>query len=593
MRQRIGEIVRTIRFKLLGGLLLLLAISIGASLFGIWTYERDRYREIAEQEAWRAAQTVEKSLRQAMLANDWEMIRHTVVDIYNIVAPTNLLIVNLEGKVLASGDPTVENQRFERYREPQCTVCHLSPDTLPRGKTIFIDTPKGTILRNVIKLANNRECQQCHDPQQQNLGILFYDAPFDHIFTMLRTVLTRTLLTGIATFILVAIVLSLIIRRYVHRPLQRLEEGFNHAGRGDFDHWVEVEVEGEIQDMAMQFNVMSQAVKRSFAEIKRKNWETEQLYAFVRRLSSETEWHKLRRMVINLLRETFNTRQVALLLRREQQEEIWTELSWVEGDDRRHQHREYRLPPPNQELPAWVSLAWQHWCAADGDRPAFSPDGTIAMVSLSTHNIPLGLICLHRQIGEPLGEMDRKLLVAVGEQIETALANARLYRLAITDGLTGLYGKRYCKTAMGKHLEAHAVDSNRIFSVMMLDLDHFKQVNDTHGHQAGDQVLTQLAELIRQSIRQDDIACRYGGEEFIVLVAGDLETTENIARRICRTVSEHLFECDGGLVLRNTISIGVAGFPEHGKSADEIVGAADQALYQAKDSGRNRVVTFT
>ncbi len=592
MSRRIGEIIRTIRFKLLASLLLLLALSIGVSLFGIWSYERDRYREIAEAEARRAARTVEQSLRQAMLINDWGMIRRSVADIYQIVAPTNLGIISNSGKVLVSGAPAMEGRIYDRNREPECAVCHLKPGLPPRESATFLTTAAGPILRNVIKLENSAECQICHGPEQRNLGILFYDAPFGEIFAMLQTVLTRTLLTGTATFLLVTMVLSLIIRRYVHRPLQALEEGFNHAGRGDFNYWVEVEAEGEIQDMAVQFNVMSQAVKRSFAEIKRKNWETEQLYAFVRRLSSETEWHQLRRMIIDLLYETFQTERMGLLLRREHQEGIWTEISWREEGDRRHQNREYLLPPPSGELPGWLELAWAHWRAAPHGKSAFSADSTIALASLTTHSVSLGLICLQRQSDHPFDEMDKKLLTAVGEQIEIALANARLYRLAITDGLTGLYSKRYCQTAIGKFIEKHAVDPGRVFSVLMLDLDHFKQVNDTHGHQVGDQVLTQLAELIRQGIRQDDIACRYGGEEFIVLVTGAIQNATQIAERICRSVGEQLFSCANGLELHNTISIGVASFPDHGRTAEKIIGAADRALYEAKSSGRNRVAVF-
>lgn len=593
MIRRISETIRTIRFKLLAGMLGLLALSIGLSLWGIWTYERDRYREIAEAEAGRATRTVELSLRQAMLENNWAMIQRTVADIYQIVEPANLGVIGGDGRVLASGIPALENHRFDRLRDPECTICHARPDAPPRRSAVFLDTPSGPVLRNVVKLTNEADCQACHAADEQNLGVLFYDARFDEIFAMLRTVLVRTIITGSAAFLLVALALTLILRRYLNRPLQQLEEGFNHAGRGDFDHWVEVEAEGEIQDMAVQFNVMNQAIKRSFNEIRRKNWETEQLYAFVRRLSQEAEWHKLRRVIIELLEETFQAKRVGLLLRRERQEQVACEVIWRERGERRLRHREYLLAPPAGELPAWLDLAWEHWRNNPSARPAFSADATIALVGLSTHRIPLGLFTLHRPMAQPFTEMDKQLLAAVAEQIEITLANARLYRLAITDGLTGLYSKRYCETAINKFRDAHAADQGRLFSVLMLDLDHFKLVNDTHGHPVGDEVLIQLAELIRGSIRQDDIACRYGGEEFIILVAEGIKAAEQIAERLCRAVAEHVFRCRSGLELRCTISIGGAGFPEHGQNAAEVIAAADQALYQAKNGGRNRWQTAT
>jgi diguanylate cyclase (GGDEF)-like protein len=588
MARPIGEIIRTLRFKLLASLLLLLGFSIGASLIGIWTYQQDRYTELAKAEALRANRSVERALLPAMVANDWGLIRRTTADIYEIFAPANLGIIGGDGTVLVAGDSTLEGHRFDRHRAPECTACHSRPDSPPSQGEIFLETPAGPVLRHVIKLTNESECRSCHDPGQQNLGVLFYDAPLGELFATLRTVLTRTLLTGALTFLVLALVLSLIVGRYVHRPLRQLEEGFVRAGQGDFDHWVEVKGGGEFQDMAVQFNVMNQAIKRSFAEIRRKNWETEQLYTFVRRLSQETEWHnRLRRVIVELLLETFKAEQVALLLRREKRESEITEISWRESDDRRCQHREDPAPPAAGELPAWLEQAWEHWRRTPASGIAFGREGSVALASLATQHVSLGLLCIHRPESRPFDEMEKKLLAAVCEQIEVALANARHYRLAITDGLTGLYSKRYCEAEIRKFIDTYGADRRRTFSVLMIDLDNFKPVNDTHGHQVGDEVLAQLADLIRQHIRQDDIACRYGGEEFIVLMAGGAREAEQSAIRLCRTVSEHLFHCQDGLKLRNTISIGVAGFPEHGRTAAEVIGAADQALYAAKRGGRN------
>ncbi|HET98614.1 MAG TPA: hypothetical protein ENN98_08030 [Desulfurivibrio alkaliphilus] len=133
------------------------------------------------------------------------------------------------------------------------------------------------------------------------------------------------------------------------------------AGRGDFSHWVEVEAEGEIQDMAVQFNVMSQAIKRAMAEIKRKNWETEHLYSFVRDLSRENEWSKLCQTITDLLQKTFKAERVALLLRREKHENDITEICWRENGDRRYRHHQYQMPPPDDQLPAWVAQAREFW----------------------------------------------------------------------------------------------------------------------------------------------------------------------------------------------------------------------------------------
>lgn len=592
MFEKLKGMVRSLHFKLLASLLLLLGFSIAVSLFGIWTYERDRYSDIARAEAMRAARTMEKSLRRAMLANDWEMIRHTVADIQEIVAPSSISILAVDGTVALSSRDDLTGRRFIRERDPECTVCHLRPGLRPEQTAVLMESEAGPLLRNVIKVVNEPACHRCHSPAQKTLGVFIYDAPFGEILTMLRTVLFRTALTGLATFAVMIVVLTMIVRRYVQRPLQQLEAGFIQVGRGDFEHWVEIENGGDIQDMADQFNVMNQAIKRSFAEIKRKNWETEQLYAFVRQLGQVTEWRHLRRVIIELLLATFRADRAALLLHREKRETMATEVAWRRADDRRYYHREYQKLNEAGELPEWLTDAWGHWQRQPAMALEFSGNDTVALAPLASQNISLGLLCLGRPADRPFSGLEKKLLAALVEQIEIALANARLNHLAITDSLTGLYSKRYCESMFRKFFEAYEVDPNRVFSVLMLDLDHFKQVNDTHGHQVGDEVLVQLGELIRAQIRHDDVACRYGGEEFIVLVADDLEAGCKLASRLVQAVAAHHFRCGESLELHNTISIGVAAFPGHGRSADEVIGAADQALYQAKHDGRNRYLCY-
>ena len=120
---------------------------------------------------------------------------------------------------------------------------------------------------------------------------------------------------------------------------------------------------------------------------------------------------------------------------------------------------------------------------------------------------------------------------------------------------------------------------------MMIDLDHFKEINDTYGHPVGDQVLLQLADLIRANLRYGDVPCRYGGEEFIVVLPegnGEMTGIQRIAERLRKTVETHKFICIEGPPIHLTISIGIASFPGHGASMEEVLQAADSALYAAK-----------
>jgi len=163
--------------------------------------------------------------------------------------------------------------------------------------------------------------------------------------------------------------------------------------------------------------------------------------------------------------------------------------------------------------------------------------------------------------------------------------------MAVTDPLTGLYNRRYMSVHVGAMVDA-AANRGKTISVLALDVDHFKMVNDTHGHDAGDEVLKELARRIKANIRSVDLACRTGGEEFVVaLPETDHQVAYKVAERLRRAVSGKPF--NGGAKAGNlqiTVSIGLAELETTSESLDDIVKRADEALYRAKREGRNRVI---
>ena len=151
-----------------------------------------------------------------------------------------------------------------------------------------------------------------------------------------------------------------------------------------------------------------------------------------------------------------------------------------------------------------------------------------------------------------------------------------------TDPLTGLRNRRGMDEALGVWQAAQ-----HPFAAVALDIDCFKRVNDTHGHAVGDQVLQRLAELMRENARGGDVLCRVGGEEFLILLPGaSLEVAEQVAERL----RERLEQTDIPHVGHVTVSLGVAHWPQHGSAIADVLQAADAALYEAKRTGRNRVV---
>jgi len=160
-----------------------------------------------------------------------------------------------------------------------------------------------------------------------------------------------------------------------------------------------------------------------------------------------------------------------------------------------------------------------------------------------------------------------------------------LERLSTTDTLTGLSNRRHLMNFLAQEME-RAKRADRPFSILMLDVDHFKKYNDTHGHQAGDEVLARIGTVLRNSIRPYDCAARYGGEEFLVMLSGSsLGPARESAERIRKQVQAEQFDAESV-----TISIGVAEYPSHGDTAKAVIGQADAALYEAKRAGRDRVV---
>lgn len=163
--------------------------------------------------------------------------------------------------------------------------------------------------------------------------------------------------------------------------------------------------------------------------------------------------------------------------------------------------------------------------------------------------------------------------------------------LAVTDSLTGLYNRRYLQTHLDNMI-TRAQREGKPISVMMMDIDHFKSVNDTHGHSAGDAVLREFAGRVQRCIRGMDLAARHGGEEFVVVMPDtDLDLASGVAERLREMVAESaMHDRDSQTDIPVTVSIGVAGILGPTGTSDELLRSADEALYEAKHKGRNRVM---
>jgi diguanylate cyclase (GGDEF)-like protein/PAS domain S-box-containing protein len=222
-------------------------------------------------------------------------------------------------------------------------------------------------------------------------------------------------------------------------------------------------------------------------------------------------------------------------------------------------------------------------------------EATYLCIPIMAQGDALGI--LHFQATEQapsLADAELSFRTTFAGQVGLSVANIRLREAlrtqSIKDPLTGLYNRRYLEEMLEREIR-RAIRAGHPLGVLVLDLDHFKKFNDTYGHDAGDTVLRETASFLGRSIRVEDIACRFGGEEFVIILpTADLNASQARAERIRSKICELTVLHQGNSLGKITVSVGVAGVPVHGTSPKELFDAADAALYRAKREGRDRVV---
>ncbi|MCP4395877.1 MAG: diguanylate cyclase [bacterium] len=236
-------------------------------------------------------------------------------------------------------------------------------------------------------------------------------------------------------------------------------------------------------------------------------------------------------------------------------------------------------------------------------RIGYSPDHTVLYAPIGTGDELLAMLAFYLAEGEESefqindweesAQSEHLLMIQLAEHYALALVNLKLRETlrqeSIRDPLTNLYNRRHMEAALSR--EAYRVKRRGTsIAIIMCDVDHFKNFNDTYGHEAGDVVLRELGKLMQKSIREEDLACRYGGEEFLLIFSDiTLDAAKERVEEFLQKVRAHKISYQV-THFRITISAGIALFPEHGPTIQDTVGAADAALYQAKNGGRNQAV---
>ena len=427
--------------------------------------------------------------------------------------------------------------------------------------------------------------------------------PFDVVVGLPATndtLLLQTVLLVILGGVLVAVVTARAIARDLTEPLAELTDAARSAATGDLSRKIDARGDAEIRSLAQSFNDMTNELRTYILEVERSR---DLVRGNVERLGEAlSATHDLATLLPVVLESALASVGAGAGV-----------VFVAEGGgpmemQAHHGLRVRELAVPHQ-IVGGVGLLGrvaqgEMVCGDIGESAELTPGpgeelhGSVLAVPLRRGEHVSGVIALFDPVlAGRFVARDVEELQTLARQAAIAVENVQLHtearRASITDPLTGQWNYRYLSMMLNQEVE-RANRFQRPLSVAMLDLDHFKRVNDTFGHAKGDAVLREFAQRVSGQIREVDTFARYGGEEFVLVLP---ETTrggaERLAQRIATVVHEHPFCAESDHTVAITASIGVAVFPINGSTAPLLLRAADKALYQAKRDGRNRVALAT
>jgi len=564
-----------------------MTVCLLVAIVGLEKYLKEFFQRRAELETARLGQTVELALRQSMLRKPDLALSTTLADVQQTPGILRVWVIDKNGRVACAADHAVIGRVLDKTQNSICRVCHADR-VFPGARTVFTQDEAGTpILRYVRPIANEKACWGCHDSKIRLNGILLLDESTQPYQAALWTIQRRLSATGGITLAVLVLITLLVTTVLVERPVGRLMAGVRQLGAGDLTVRVPVRGRGELAELASSFNGMAEDLGRSLEEIRNKNVELSEIYSILERLTRTLNLAELKEIVLQTMLDVFEADRV-LFLSNLTAHESGEMLCKIRGESRLY--RIDYVAEGGGALPEGLpSEIADRWSRGELQEPFLAEDRQMGVIPVKAGERRLALVVVRRE--QPLrhADPDTTMLKALAGHIGVAFENARLYSLAISDDLTRLFNRRHLQDRIADTISRYK-QSGQNFGLIMLDLDHFKDINDRSGHLAGDEVLRQIGRALLHTIRIGDSAYRYGGEEFAVLVPeADSAITLAVAERIRQEIADLKIQLDADSTVAVTASLGIAVCPENGTSVQDLVAAADTALYTSKSEGRNRV----
>ncbi|MDQ4143598.1 MAG: diguanylate cyclase [Actinomycetota bacterium] len=391
----------------------------------------------------------------------------------------------------------------------------------------------------------------------------------------------------------VTVLLAYLLARRLTQPLEQLSEGARAIAAGNLRYRIPVQSKDEVGRLAMAFNEMTEKLERTITQLSTSH---DQLHKAIRRVGEALRSAHDVRMIFEAVLTTSAQAVAAdagvLWSFTPARDELYPAATFGLGD---HAVGSMKV---GEGIAGLVAERGRTVVVQEnvGPQPASGePRLPVAMaVPLYSDSHMRGVVVTYRlDAHRPFSQTDLETVIFLAEQAGVAIENVALHeeaqRLSLTDGLTHTYNRRYFQMQFRQVL-ATATRFERPFSLLMLDLDHFKDINDTYGHQRGDSTLIEFSQRVTKLLREVDTFARYGGEEFICLLSEtDVQGAVITAEKIREAIRSAPFGSPDQPPVELTVSIGVATYPQHGVAYRNLVEAADQAMYRAKQTGRDRV----
>lgn len=516
--------VYPLKRRIIASLFTMLALAVLLAVLVIVTFVGGRLMHESHRRTLELGASISSTMKSMMMLRSPGVLQRTLEALVSQGGSIEkAFIVNSSGRVAYSTDKRDVGKIIDRFADASCRGCHANRDSTPKDQAIVWSG----VQRSVTVLENEPRCRGCHTGAGRVNGKLIID---HSIYP------ERKLIVDISFLVIGAGALGLLLL----------------------------------------YPVVSRGVNRYIEQIVSQNSELSLMYLMVERLSRTIDTSELRFIVVEIIRDLMNAHSVLIVL--PHKSKGYNAFEWEVGAPAKMRRREIaRANVQGRLVHDWL----------DGglfEQDVIEHHGCLYLSIESTER--LALISIEEPVGGfPMSRI--RLIKAMCEHIAVAFENARLYSMAISDELTGLYAIRHFRHCLELKQENYERFGEK-YALLMIDLDNFKRINDTHGHVAGDEVLKGAARAIQGAVREQDSCFRYGGEEFAVILGNaGLDTGRVVARRILDDIKGSVVEFEG-VSISVTASIGISACPENAESPRELILSADAALYEAKKAGKNR-----